>query len=319
MTDIYSQQRRNRRLTILLIAAFFIILGILGYAIDSYTFRTIKAAGLPIATIIAVLLASINGFVAYFYGDNVVVFSLHARPLEFENPLHKKLHNIVTEMALASGLPMPKIYIIPDPAPNAFATGRDPRHAIVGVTEGLLETMNREELQAVIAHEMGHIKNQDILLMTVVTVLVGTIVLLSDWALRAWKYGGMRPRRDSRDKGQNPVILLLIVLLALFAPLFSRIIAMSVSRQREYLADASSAEFTRNPLSLASALEKISKASSPVMTAHKGTAHLFISNPLQREIDDKEGLFADIMSTHPPIEKRIERLKQMSYAYARTT
>ncbi|MBI3754982.1 MAG: M48 family metalloprotease [Deltaproteobacteria bacterium] len=127
MTDIYSQQRRNRRLTILLIAAFFIILGILGYAIDSYTFRTIKAAGLPIATIIAVLLASINGFVAYFYGDNVVVFSLHARPLEFENPLHKKLHNIVTEMALASGLPMPKIYIIPDPAPNAFATGRDPR------------------------------------------------------------------------------------------------------------------------------------------------------------------------------------------------
>lgn len=319
MTDIYSQQRRNRRLTLVFIIIFFIILGILGYSIDSYTFGTIKATGLPIATMIAVSLASINGFIAYFYGDSVVVFSLRAQPLEFENPLHKKLHNVVTEMVLASGLPMPKIYIIPDPAPNAFATGRDPHHAIVGVTEGLLETMNREELQAVIAHEMGHIKNQDILLMTVVTVLVGTIVLLSDWAVRVWRYGGIRTRRSSRNKGMHPVILLIIVLFALLAPLLSRIIAMSVSRQREYLADASSAEFTRNPLSLASALEKIAKASSPVMTAHKGTAHLFISDPLQRTLDNKEGLFADVMSTHPPIEKRIEKLRQMSYTYARTT
>lgn len=313
MTDIYSQQKQNRRLTMGLIAAFFIILGILGYAIDSYTFGTLEVTRLPVATIIAMSLAGINGFTAYFYGDSVVLFSLRAQPLEFENPLHKKLHNVVTEMALASGLPMPKVYIIPDPAPNAFATGRDPQHAVVGVTEGLLETMNREELQAVIAHEMGHVKNQDILLMTVVTVLLGTIVLLSDWALRVWRYGGIRTRRSSKDKGQNPVILLIIVLLALLAPLLSRIIAMAVSRQREYLADASSAEFTRNPLSLASALEKIAKASSPVMTAHKGTAHLFISDPLQREIDNKEGFFADVMSTHPPIEKRIERLKRMAY------
>lgn len=318
MTDIYSQQKQNRRLTIILIAAFFIILAVMGYAIDSYTFGTLEVAHLPVATIIAMSLAGINGFVAYFYGDSVVLFSLRAQPIQFENPLHKKLHNVVTEMAIASGLPMPKIYVIQDPAPNAFATGRDSQHAVVGVTEGLLETMNREELQAVIAHEMGHVKNQDILLMTVVTVLVGTIVLLSDWALRAWRYGGMRPRRDSKDKGQNPAILLLIVLLALLAPLLSRIIAMSVSRQREYLADASSAEFTRNPLSLASALEKIAGASSPVRTAHKGTAHLFISDPLQREIDNKEGFFADVMSTHPPIEKRIERLKRMAYQYERT-
>ena len=220
-------------------------------------------------------------------------------------------------MALASGLPMPKVYVIPDPAPNAFATGRDPQHAVIGVTEGLLQTMNREELQAVIAHEMGHVKNQDILLMTVVTVLVGTIVLLSDWALRVWRFGGMRPRRDSKSKGQNPLILLLIVLLVLLAPLLSRIIAMMVSRQREYLADTSSAEFTRNPAALASALEKIGKASSPVMTAHKGTAHLFISDPLHRELDNKEGLVADVLSTHPPIEKRIERLKRMAYMSSR--
>jgi heat shock protein HtpX len=317
MFDIYSQQKQNRRLTMILIAAFFIILGILGFAIDSYTFGTFEATRIPVATLIALSLASVNGFVAYFYGDSVVLFSLRAQPLEFENPLHKKLHNVVTEMALASGLPMPKVYVIPDPAPNAFATGRDPQHAVIGVTEGLLQTMNREELQAVIAHEMGHVKNQDILLMTVVTVLVGTIVLLSDWALRVWRFGGMRPRRDSKSKGQNPLILLLIVLLVLLAPLLSRIIAMMVSRQREYLADTSSAEFTRNPAALASALEKIGKASSPVMTAHKGTAHLFISDPLHRELDNKEGLVADVLSTHPPIEKRIERLKRMAYMSSR--
>lgn len=318
MTDIYSQQKRNRRLTIILIAAFFIILGILGYSIDSYTYGTYKATGLPIATIIALSLASINGLVAYYYGDSVVLFSLRAQQLQFENPLHKKLHNIVTEMALASGLPMPKIYVIPDPAPNAFATGRDPRHAVVGVTEGLLNNMNREELQAVIAHEMGHIKNQDILLMTVVTVLVGTIVLLSDWAVRAWKFGGVRTRRSSRSKGMHPLIILIMILFALLAPLLSRIIAMAVSRQREYLADTSSAEFTRNPAALANALEKIAKAASPVSRAHKGTAHLFISDPLHRSLDNKEGMLADALSTHPPIEKRIERLRRMAYTYGET-
>lgn len=318
MTDIYSQQKRNRRLTIILIAAFFIILGIIGYSIDSYTYGTLKATGLPVATIIALSLASMNGLVAYYYGDSVVLFSLRAQQLQFENPLHKRLHNIVTEMALASGLPMPKIYVIPDPAPNAFATGRDPRHAVVGVTEGLLNNMNREELQAVIAHEMGHIKNQDILLMTVVTVLVGTIVLLSDWAVRAWKFGGVRTRRSSRSKGMHPLILLIMILFALLAPLLSRIIAMAVSRQREYLADTSSAEFTRNPAALANALEKIAKAASPVSSAHKGTAHLFISDPLHRSLDNKEGMLADALSTHPPIEKRIERLRRMAYTYGET-
>ena len=315
MTDIYSQQKRNRRLTIILIAAFFIILGIMGYSIDSYTYGTLKATGLPVATIVALSLASINGLVAYYYGDSVVLFSLRAQQLQFENPLHKRLHNIVTEMALASGLPMPKIYVIPDPAPNAFATGRDPRHAVVGVTEGLLNNMSREELQAVIAHEMGHINNQDILLMTVVTVLVGTIVLLSDWAVRAWKFGGVRTRRSSRSKGMHPLIILIIILFALLAPVLSRIIAMAVSRQREYLADASSAEFTRNPAALANALEKITKVASPVSRAHKGTAHLFISDPLHRSLDNKEGLLADALSTHPPIEKRIERLRRMAYSY----
>lgn len=314
MTDIYSQQRRNRRITLYLIVGFFILLGLLGYAIDVYSFGTFELTGTPVATLIALSFASINGLLSYYYGDRIVLSSLHTQPLVFEDPSHKRLHNVVTEMAIASGLPMPKICIIPDPAPNAFATGRNPQNATVGVTQGLLDTMTREELQAVVAHEMGHIKNYDILTMTVVTVLVGTIVLLSDWALRAWRYGGIRTRRG-RSKGLHPIILILIILLVMLAPLLSRIIAMTVSRQREYQADTSSAEFTRNPLSLASALEKIAQATSPVRTAHKATAHLFISDPLHRKLDDREGLFADLFSTHPPIEKRIERLKRMAYVY----
>lgn len=317
MTDIYSQQRRNRRITITLMVSFLIFVGFIGYAIDVYSFGTLEITRIPVATLVALSLAGINGFVSYFYGDKIVLSSLHAGPLVFDNPSHKMLHNVVTEMALASGLPLPKIYVIPDPAPNAFATGRDPQNATLGVTQGLLDTMNREELQGVIAHEMGHIKNYDILTITVVTVLVGTSALLSDWAVRAWRYGGIRTKKGSRSKGLHPIILIVIILLVILSPVISRIIAMAVSRQREYQADASSAEFTRNPLALASALKKIAQASSPVRTAHRATAHLFISDPLRRKLDDKEGLFADIFSTHPPILNRIDRLKEMAYVYTR--
>lgn len=319
MTDIYSLQRRNRKITIALMICFILLVGLLGYAIDLYSFGTFGMTGLPVATIIALSLAGINGFTSYFYGDKIVLSSLHATPLVFENPSHKRLHNVVTEMALASGLPLPKIYVINDPAPNAFATGRNPENATVGVTQGLLDTMNREELQAVIAHEMGHIKNYDILTMTVVTVLLGTVTLLSDWAVRTWRYGGIRTKKGSRSKGLHPIILILIILLVMISPLISRIIAMAVSRQREYQADASSAEFTRNPLALASALEKIAQSRSPMRAAHRATAHLFISDPLQRRLDDKEGLFADIFSTHPPLQGRIDRLRKMAYVYSRRT
>lgn len=314
--DIFSQQRRNRRITIILIVCFILLVGLMGFAIDVYSFGTLDEIGIPVATIFALSIASINGFVSYFYGSSVVLKSLHAQPIVFEEPSHKQLYNVVSEMCIASGIPKPKIYVIPDPAPNAFATGRNPENASIGVTQGLLDTMDRDEIQAVVAHEMGHIKNYDILTMTVVTVLVGTIVLLSDWATRTWRYGGVRAKRDSKSKGMHPVILILIILLIILAPILSRIIAMAVSRQREYQADTSAAEFTRNPVALASALEKIAQATSPVRTAHKATAHLFISDPLHRKLDNKEGFFADVFSTHPPIEKRIERLNKMAYVYA---
>lgn len=315
MTDIYSQQRKNRKTTFLLMLGFFILAISVGFSIDIYTFGDIDLARVPVATLAALGFASVNGLVSYYYGGSLVLRSVGALRPDFNNLTHKKLHNVVTEMALASGLPMPKVYVIPDPAPNAFATGRNPRNSVVAVTQGLLDAMNREELQAVVAHEMGHIKSYDILTMMVAAALVGTVSLLSDWAVRSWRYGGIRPRRG-KSGGVFPLLFLLIGIFVLLSPVISRILAMAVSRNREYQADASAAEFTRNPLALASALEKISQSTSPVRAAHRGTAHLFISDPLKRKLDDREGLVADVFSTHPPIEKRIERLRQMGYAYA---
>lgn len=317
MHDIYSQQRRNRRITALLMLGFFIFVILIGLSVDVYTYGTVDFTRPPVATLIAVSFAGINGFTSYYYGSSLVVRSLGAIEPSFDDPSHKRLHNIVTEMALASGLPMPKIYIIPDPAPNAFATGRNPKNSVIGVTQGLLDTMNREELQAVVAHEMGHIRNYDILTMTVAAVLVGTVSLLTDWAVRTWRYGGIRPRRDLRQKGGlHPLALLVIALFVMLSPLISRILAMAVSRAREYQADTSAAEFTRNPLALASALEKIASHTSPMRSARRGTAHLFIGDPLKRKLDEKEGFLADVLSTHPPIEKRIERLRKMGYVKA---
>lgn len=318
MTDIYSQKSSNRKITVLLMAVFFVFAALVGLGVDVYTYGTLDLGRVPVAAVAAASFAVVNSMVSYWWGSSLVLRSTGALPIDFNNLSHKKFHNVVTEMAIASGQPLPKMYVIPDPSPNAFATGRNPANSTVAVTQGLLDTVNREELQAVVAHEMGHIKSYDILTMTVVAVLVGTISLLSDWAVRTWRYGGVRPRRSIKDKGIHPVALLVIALFVLISPLISRIIAMAVSRNREYQADALSAEFTRNPLALASALEKISSAPSPLRTARRGTAHFFICDPLKRRLDDREGLVADVFSTHPPVEKRIDRLKKMAYERAST-
>ncbi len=314
MTDLYTQQRNNRRATGWLVGGFIVIITLLGLGVD--VFYLGFDSGIPVATSFALTFSAANGLFSFYKGDSLILASLKAVPIDFNDLDHKRLHNVATEMAIASGLPMPKIYVIMDPAPNAFATGRDPEHAILGVTQGLLTTMNREELQGVVAHEMGHIRNYDIRIMMVVTVLLGTIVLLSDWARRTMRYGGVMGSRNrrGRDRGGNVFILFIFLILIILAPIISRLMALAVSRYREYLADSTSAELTRNPLGLASALEKISQATSPLKNAHRGTAHLFISDPIHRRIDNKEGFLADALSTHPPIEKRIERLKRMAYA-----
>jgi heat shock protein HtpX len=262
---------------------------------------------LPLATLSALLLAVSMTLTAYGYGRSLILASVGAERLDIGIPEHRELHNIVTEMALASGCPMPKIYVVYDAAPNAFATGRNDESSAVCVTTGLLASLSREETQGVVAHEMAHIKNRDTLLMMLVSVLLGGVALLADWAQRSFFHS-----RPGRRGGGNLVIVVPALLLILFSPLISRLLAMAVSRQREYLADVTAVEFTRNPMGLASALEKIRDANMPFQKASRGTAHLFIASPFRRRIDERDSKLSDLLSTHPPINRRILLLYKMA-------
>jgi heat shock protein HtpX len=255
------------------------------------------------------------------FGDQAVLSAASARPVDpnTSDPGERQLLNVVEEMKIASGVPMPKVYIIPDSDPNAFATGPDPEHASIAVTRGLLEKLNREELQGVIAHEMSHVRNLDIRLMTAIAALVGGIALLSDWASRSMRFGGRGTSSSSRDKngGDGGLILLVLWIIAIIlAPILAQLMAMAVSRQREYLADASGAELTRNPGGLASALKKIEMDVSPTQSIKCGTAHLCIADPTGHKMGFQEGFWADLLSTHPPMASRISKLMQMSYQAA---
>lgn len=307
--DFHTREQRNRRRTFLLIVWFLLFFLALGLSLDALWAGFLSPGGepLPFVTLVAGAGAVAMSLSAYYGGARLVMGSLHAGALNLDDPEHRQLYNVVTEMALASGLPQPRLYVIPDPAPNALAAGRDPHHAALAVTQGLLNLLDREETQGVVAHEMAHIGNRDTLTMTVVGVLLGGALMLADWARRALYLA------PDRRRG-NPLMFLLVVLLVAVSPLLSRLLAMAVSRQREYLADATAAEYTRNPLGLASALEKIGAATSPLRSATRGTAHLFISNPLRRAIDERRGHVADLLSTHPPLTQRIAILRAMAYA-----
>jgi heat shock protein HtpX len=254
-------------------------------------------------------------------GAKSVLQSTGAIPADPANPAQKQLINVVEEMSIASGIPKPQIFVVPDADPNAFATGKDPQHSYVAVTQGLLDSLNREELQGVIAHEMSHVRNYDIRLMTVVAAFVGSIVLLSDSARRCIRFGGLGGRSSkSRSGGSLGAIFLVLWLLGIIlAPLIAQVMAMLVSRRREYLADASGAELTRNPLGLASALRKLDGASAPTVSIKRGAAHLCIVDPLGRNLNSKEGFAAELFGTHPPIEKRILALDAMAYQYKTAT
>jgi len=307
--DFYSRQALNRRRTLLVLICFLLFFLALGLGLDTAWGGFLSPHGepLPFVTLVAVALAVAMSVSAYFGGAQLVMASLCAQPLQLDNPEHRQLFNVVTEMALASGLPQPRLYVIPDPAPNALAAGRDARHAVLAVTQGLLNLLDREETQGVIAHEMAHISNRDTLTMTLVAILFGGAVMLADWARRALFLGSERRRG-------NVLAFLVLLLLVAVTPLLSRLLAMAVSRQREYLADATAAQLTRNPLGLAQALEKIGAATSPLKAATRGTAHLFISNPLRRRVDEQRGVLADLLSTHPPLEQRIAILRAMAHS-----
>jgi heat shock protein HtpX len=229
----------------------------------------------------------------------------------------QQLDDVVDEMAIAAGVPRPKVYVVPDADPNAFATGRGPGYASIAVTQGLLDTLDREELQGVVAHEMSHIRNLDVRVMTIVAALVGAVALLADWARRGMMWGGVSSRRDRDDRGGGGVagiVLFVVWLVAItVAPLLAQALAMMVSRRREYLADASGAELTRNPMGLARALEKIESAAAPTESINRGTAHLCIADPLGRTINLKEGFWSNLFASHPPMSARIAALKAMGF------
>ena len=219
-------------------------------------------------------------------------------------------------MAIAAGLPRPRVYVVPDADPNAFATGRNPEHSSLAVTRGLLDTLDREELQGVVAHEMSHIRNLDIRVMTVVAALVGAVALLADWARRGMMWGGRRKGGDGSSGGAGAlsIVFFVVWLVAIaLAPFMAQMLAMMVSRRREYLADASGAELTRNPIGLARALEKIEGAVAPTAAIKRGTAHLCIADPLGRQMNIKEGFWSDLFASHPPMAARIAALKAMAF------
>lgn len=300
---MYEQISLNKTKSVFLVILFFIFIVGLGYALSQ-----IKGYEwiFPIAVIIAVI-QSIGG---YYYSDRIILTISKARPATREE--HAHLVNSVEGLAIAAGIPAPPVYVIDDTALNAFATGRDPKHAVIVVTSGLMNSLNRIELEGVIAHEMSHIKNYDIRLMVLVTILTGTVVLLSDWFLRSLWYGHGSDIGDDGDSGGCAISFVFVLIAAIFAPILAAILKMSISRQREFLADASGAMLTRYPDGLASALEKISHDIEPLEAANKATAHMFISSPLYGVDTEEGGSFLDDMfSTHPPIEERIRRLRAM--------
>lgn len=291
MPTLYTHKDSNIRKTWVLISLFLILIIGLGW-VFSYQFNS------PVILVIAVLFSSITSFISYWYSDKIVLAMSRAKEIKHEeNP---ELYHIVENLCITAGLPLPRIYIIEEMAPNAFATGRDSKHAVVAVTRGLLEKLDRSELEGVLAHELSHIGNRDILLQTMVVVLVGLVVLLSDWFLR-WSFFG---RRNNDNKGQLGAIMAIAgIVLALLSPLIAMLLQMSISRKREFLADVDGALLTRYPEGLARALEKISQDSTKLKVANKATAHMYIANPFRGKKISK------MFMTHPPTEERTKALR----------
>lgn len=296
MATLYTQKDANIRKTWFLMSVFFVVVIAIGYA-ASYVF------GDPTFVYIAVVIALLMNVGSYWFSDKLVLRMTNAQPVtKAQAP---ELYNVVENLSIAAGLPMPKIYLVQDPSPNAFATGRDPEHAVVAATTGLLQILDRNELEGVMAHELSHVGNRDMLVMTVAVVLAGFVAILADVMARSLVFGG-------GDRDRHPAFLIVGIIGIILAPIAAQLIQLAISRKREYLADASAALLTRYPEGLASALEKISRSHQPMRNVSHATAHLFISDPTggeaKRSIGDRiNSLFA----THPPATDRIRLLRQM--------
>lgn len=296
MATIYTHQDHNIRKTWLLMVGFFMVVAGLGY-LFSFIYNS---PGIFYGAIIFSILMNIF---SYWFSDKIVIATTGARPVSREE--HRELWNIVENLAITAGLPMPRVYIVDDPAPNAFATGRNKEHAVVAVTTGLLGILDRSELEGVIAHELSHVGNRDMLVSTVAVVLVGVVTLLSDFFLRMAGFG--RHGGDG-DRKVHPAVLVIAVILAILSPIIATLMQLAISRKREFLADASGVLLTRYPDGLASALKKIGEYSAPMRRANHATAHLFLSNPFGSE-KKGTGFLTKLFMTHPPIEERIKALR----------
>lgn len=321
--NLYEQQARNRRRTWLVMAAFVLLVLVLGLGFDAAVVSA-QGAIVPVGTVAALLYGGSTAAYSYFNGDRAVLAS--TRAVELGSAMaadpsrlpYRQLGNVVDEMAIAAGLPRPRVFVIADPDPNALATGRDPDHAAIAVTEGLLDVLDRAQLQGVIAHEMSHIRNYDIRLMTIVAALVGAVALIADWAARGWRYGlfsgrGSRSARGRQGGALAILVLVVWLLTMILAPLVARLLAMMVSRQREFLADASAAELTRNPSALADALQVIEARVEPTKAIHLGSAQLCIADPLGRAVNRRHGRWANLFASHPPMHERVAALRKMAF------
>ncbi len=329
--NLFAQQESNRRRSAWLVAGFVLFFAWVGFGGDiAFYLLSREADGgyrhtIPFVGIVASLIAGGICWYSWKKGSERVLWATGAKEIfEPTSDAEQQLLNVVEEMAIASGLPRPRVFVVPDADPNAFATGVEPSKASVAVTEGLLRSLDRDELQGVVAHEMAHIQNFDTRLMTLLAAMVGAVALMSDGLGRAFRYGNISGRGGGRGrgggKGGSPIgiiILVLWVLTLIIAPVVTRLLAMAVSRKREYLADATGAQFTRNPAALASALQKLAAAGEPTRAITRGAAHLCIVDPSASQLSAKEGRFADIFASHPPIAMRVSRLKGMAYQEAK--
>lgn len=330
--NLFAQQQSNRRRSALLVAGFLLFFAWIGFGGDLSYYLISRDAppgayhhDIPFLGIVTVALAAVVAWSSWKRGARRVLWATGAwKVVEAATPEQRRLVNVVEEMSIASGVPKPTVWIVPDADPNAFATGVDPRAAHIAVTEGMLATLNRDELQGVVAHEMAHIQNLDIRLMTLLAAMVGAIALLSDGLRNFMRFGVVGGRRGGggggRKGGSGPagfIVLIVWLVTLLLAPLLSRIMAMAVSRNREYLADATAAQFTRNPAALASALERLDAASDATKSISRGAAHLCIVDPGERRLAARDGAVADLLASHPPIRHRVIRLRGMAFQQAK--
>jgi len=299
MATLYTHIDSNKRKSWLLLSGFFILIILVGYV---FSYAMDNSAILYVAVFISIIFS----FISYWWSDKIVLAMSDAKLVKHDT--NKEFYHVVENLCITAGLPLPKIYVINDTALNAFATGRDPEHAVVAVTVGLLQKLDRSELEGVIAHELSHIGNRDILLATLVTVMVGVIVLLADW-FRRWSIFGSRKNNSERDGRITLIITIVAIVLSILAPIFAYLMQFAISRKREFLADADGALLTRYPEGLAKALEKISADQEPLEVANRATAHLYITSPFKEDSKKKTSFWAKAFMTHPPVSERVAALR----------